>query len=71
MINIPEEFILHSPTVPFPDIDSALEEPSGLIAIGGEYPQLTHHLVIVAVCVADYRYREQNKTTVLSASHYN
>ncbi|RUM76738.1 MAG: leucyl/phenylalanyl-tRNA--protein transferase [Candidatus Thioglobus sp.] len=36
MINIPEEFILHSPTVPFPDIDSALEEPSGLIAIGGE-----------------------------------
>ncbi len=36
MINIPEAFILHSPTVPFPDIGLALEEPNGLIAIGGE-----------------------------------
>ncbi len=36
MINIPEEFILHSPNIPFADIDLALEEPNGLIAIGGE-----------------------------------
>ena len=36
MINIPEEFILHSPTVPFPDVELALDEPNGLIAIGGD-----------------------------------
>ncbi len=36
MINIPEEFILHSSDTPFPNIDLALEEPNGLIAIGGE-----------------------------------
>ncbi len=36
MINIPEEFILHSSDTPFPDLDLALNEPNGLIAIGGE-----------------------------------
>lgn len=35
MINIPEEFILHSPHIPFPDVELALDEPNGLIAIGG------------------------------------
>ena len=36
MINIPEEFILHSPHIPFPDVELALDEPNGLIAIGGD-----------------------------------
>ena len=36
MINIPEEFILHSPAIPFPDVELALDEPNGLIAIGGD-----------------------------------
>ena len=36
MINIPEEFILHSSDTPFPSLDLALNEPNGLIAIGGE-----------------------------------
>ncbi len=36
MIDIPEEFILHSSDTPFPDINTALKEPNGLIAIGGE-----------------------------------
>jgi len=36
VINIPEEFILHSSDTPFPDLDLALNEPNGLIAIGGE-----------------------------------
>lgn len=36
MINIPEEFILHSPHIPFPDVELALNEPNGLIAIGGD-----------------------------------
>jgi len=35
VINIPEEFILHSPHIPFPDVELALDEPNGLIAIGG------------------------------------
>jgi leucyl/phenylalanyl-tRNA--protein transferase len=36
VINIPEEFILHSPAIPFPDVELALDEPNGLIAIGGD-----------------------------------
>ncbi len=36
MINIPEEFILQSSDTPFPSLDLALNEPNGLIAIGGE-----------------------------------
>ncbi|MCS5592287.1 MAG: leucyl/phenylalanyl-tRNA--protein transferase [Gammaproteobacteria bacterium] len=36
MINIPEEFILHSSDTPFPKVDLALDEPNGLIAIGGD-----------------------------------
>jgi leucyl/phenylalanyl-tRNA--protein transferase len=36
VINIPEEFILHSPVIPFPDVELALDEPNGLIAIGGD-----------------------------------
>ena len=36
MISIPEEFILHSPIIPFPDVELALDEPNGLIAIGGD-----------------------------------
>jgi len=36
VIDIPQDFILHSSTVPFPDIELALEEPNGLIAIGGD-----------------------------------
>jgi leucyl/phenylalanyl-tRNA--protein transferase len=36
VINIPEEFILHSPHIPFPDVELALDEPNGLIAIGGD-----------------------------------
>ena len=36
MINIPEEFILHSSVIPFPDVELALDEPNGLIAIGGD-----------------------------------
>ena len=36
MIDIPQAFILHSPAVPFPDIELALEEPNGLVAIGGD-----------------------------------
>jgi leucyl/phenylalanyl-tRNA--protein transferase len=33
---IPEAFILHSQSTPFPDISLALDEPNGLIAIGGD-----------------------------------
>jgi len=36
VINIPEEFILQSSDTPFPSLDLALNEPNGLIAIGGE-----------------------------------
>lgn len=36
MINIPEEFILHSDDTPFPDLNLALDEPNGLIAVGGD-----------------------------------
>ncbi len=36
MINIPEAFILHSSAIPFPDVELALNEPNGLIAIGGD-----------------------------------
>jgi len=36
VINIPEEFILHSNDTPFPKVDLALDEPNGLIAIGGD-----------------------------------
>jgi leucyl/phenylalanyl-tRNA---protein transferase len=36
VINIPEEFILHSDDTPFPKVDLALDEPNGLIAIGGD-----------------------------------
>ncbi|VVM21818.1 Leucyl/phenylalanyl-tRNA--protein transferase (EC [uncultured Gammaproteobacteria bacterium] len=33
---IPEEFFLDAQDAPFPDIDLALDEPNGLIAIGGD-----------------------------------
>jgi leucyl/phenylalanyl-tRNA--protein transferase len=36
VINIPEAFILHSSAIPFPDVELALNEPNGLIAIGGD-----------------------------------
>lgn len=36
MIDIPAEFILTSEQTPFPDVELALKEPNGLIAIGGE-----------------------------------
>lgn len=36
MIDIPQSFILGSKDTPFPDVDLALEEPNGLIAIGGD-----------------------------------
>ncbi len=36
MIDIPAEFILTSAQTPFPDVELALKEPNGLIAIGGE-----------------------------------
>ncbi|TEU21741.1 MAG: leucyl/phenylalanyl-tRNA--protein transferase, partial [Gammaproteobacteria bacterium] len=36
MINIPEEFILHSDDTPFPGLNLALDEPNGLIAVGGD-----------------------------------
>ena len=36
MIDIPQAFILNSKDTPFPDVNLALEEPNGLIAIGGE-----------------------------------
>jgi leucyl/phenylalanyl-tRNA--protein transferase len=36
MIDIPQAFILQSPNTPFPDVSLALDEPNGLIAIGGE-----------------------------------
>ncbi len=35
-INIPEEFILYTPNTPFPKVELALDEPNGLIAIGGD-----------------------------------
>ncbi|OJA02983.1 leucyl/phenylalanyl-tRNA--protein transferase, partial [Bathymodiolus thermophilus thioautotrophic gill symbiont] len=35
-INIPEAFILYTPNTPFPQVELALEEPNGLIAIGGD-----------------------------------
>jgi len=36
VIDIPQAFILNSKDTPFPDVNLALEEPNGLIAIGGE-----------------------------------
>ncbi len=36
MIDIPQAFILGLKDTPFPSVDLALEEPNGLIAIGGE-----------------------------------
>ncbi len=36
MIDIPPTFILQSPNTPFPDVSLALDEPNGLIAIGGD-----------------------------------
>ena len=36
MIDIPKTFILQTPDTPFPNVDSALNEPNGLIAIGGD-----------------------------------
>lgn len=36
MIDIPQSFILGSKNTPFPDVNLALEEPNGLIAIGGD-----------------------------------
>ena len=36
MIDIPQAFILQSPNTPFADVSLALDEPNGLIAIGGE-----------------------------------
>ncbi len=36
MIEIPEFFFLSSVNTPFPPVDSALKEPNGLIAVGGE-----------------------------------
>ncbi|SFV88294.1 Leucyl/phenylalanyl-tRNA--protein transferase [hydrothermal vent metagenome] len=35
-IIIPEAFIIRTPDTPFPDITLALDEPNGLIAIGGD-----------------------------------
>ena len=35
MVEIPQDFVLATETTPFPDIERALEEPNGLIAIGG------------------------------------
>lgn len=35
MIEIPENFILRCDDTPFPDVESALSEPNGLLAIGG------------------------------------
>lgn len=36
MLQIPSEFWLDQPNTPFPEIDLALKDPNGLIAIGGE-----------------------------------
>ncbi len=36
MLRVPSEFWLDHPTTPFPDVRLALEEPNGLVAIGGE-----------------------------------
>ena len=36
MIEIPESFLLSSIGTPFPQVELALEEPNGLIAVGGE-----------------------------------
>ncbi|SMN00722.1 Leucyl/phenylalanyl-tRNA--protein transferase [uncultured Candidatus Thioglobus sp.] len=36
MINIPQNFILHTLDTPFPDVEQALNEPNGLIAVGGD-----------------------------------
>jgi leucyl/phenylalanyl-tRNA--protein transferase len=36
VIEIPRSFFLSSANTPFPNIDLALEEPNGLIAVGGE-----------------------------------
>ncbi|WXU00104.1 MAG: Leucyl/phenylalanyl-tRNA--protein transferase [Catillopecten margaritatus gill symbiont] len=36
MIDIPQAFILQSHDTPFPDVSLALDEPNGLIAIGGD-----------------------------------
>ncbi len=36
MIEIPEAFFLDTKDTPFPKVESALDEPNGLIAIGGE-----------------------------------
>ncbi|BAS68353.1 MAG: leucyl/phenylalanyl-tRNA--protein transferase [Gammaproteobacteria bacterium] len=36
MIEIPPSFFLKSPSTPFPDASLALDEPNGLIAIGGD-----------------------------------
>lgn len=36
MIEIPQDFVLTSASTPFPEIERALKEPNGLIAIGGE-----------------------------------
>ncbi|MBE8189690.1 MAG: leucyl/phenylalanyl-tRNA--protein transferase [Candidatus Thioglobus sp.] len=36
MIDIPQEFVLHSKNTPFPALKSALKNPNGLIAIGGD-----------------------------------
>ena len=36
MIEIPQDFVLTSACTPFPEIERALKEPNGLIAIGGE-----------------------------------
>lgn len=36
MLQIPSEFWLDKPDTPFPDVNLALKEPNGLIAIGGE-----------------------------------
>ncbi|SMN14084.1 Leucyl/phenylalanyl-tRNA--protein transferase [Bathymodiolus heckerae thiotrophic gill symbiont] len=35
-INLPENFILPSQNTPFPEVELALDEPNGLIAIGGD-----------------------------------
>ncbi len=36
MIDIPPAFVLHSPNVAFPNVELALTQPNGLIAVGGE-----------------------------------
>ncbi len=36
MIEIPSDFVLESEETPFPDVERSLNDPNGLVAIGGE-----------------------------------